>query len=108
MSEDSDRLRNADVPQDLSTGRPASPREVRAQLQPVMDRLIADYPHLPAGSVVRCVARCSNLATRPPSGSSDIGPAVERLARLILDARSGATIVLPSEESTLRPSGEND
>jgi len=81
------------------SGRRLSPREVRDQLQPVMDRLIAEYPHTPAGSVVRCVARCSNLATRPPAGSNDIGPAVERMARMILDARSGVTVVLPPTPS---------
>lgn len=64
-------------------------RSVRAELQDVVDRLIEDYrDDVPAGSVIRCVARCTEIATRYGVPKPALASVVERLARATLDARS--------------------
>jgi hypothetical protein len=66
----------------------AGPRSVRAELQAVVDLLLEEYRDaIPAGSVIRCVARCTEIATRSGVPRPALAPAVERLARATLDGR---------------------
>jgi hypothetical protein len=69
----------------------SGPRSVRAELQSVVDLLLAEYRDaMPAGSVIRCVARCTEIATRSGVPRPALAPTVERLARATLDGRSQA------------------
>jgi hypothetical protein len=73
--------------------------EVRDQLQTVVTRLIDDYSQdLAAGSVIRCVARCTDAVARAQVPRVEMSDAVERLARTLLDARvcTGSWISLSS------------
>jgi hypothetical protein len=71
--------------------RHADSRSVRAELQRVVDLLLEEYRGVvPAGSVIRCVARCTEIATRTGVPRPALAPAVERMARATLDGRSQA------------------
>lgn len=71
-------------------------RSVRDELQGVVDALIAEYrAEVTAGSVIRCVARCTEIATRAGVPRPALAAAVERMARAALDARSGTGLPLP-------------
>lgn len=73
-------------------------RSVRAELQSVVDRLIEDYRgEIPAGSVIRCVARCTEIATRYGVPKPALAGVVERLARSTLDARSRSGPPIPQQ-----------
>ena len=72
---------------------------VRDQLQTVVSELIDDYSEdLAAGSVIRCVARCTDAVTRSQVPRAEMAGAVDRLARTLLDARvcTGSWISLSS------------
>lgn len=82
---------------ELSSGDDAR-RSVRAELQGVVDRLIEDYRgEIPAGSVIRCVARCTEIATRYGVPKPALATVVERLARSTLDARSRSGPAIPPQ-----------
>ncbi len=71
--------------------RGAGPRSARAELQRVVDLLLEEYRDaVPAGSVIRCVARCTEIATRSGVPRPALASAVERLARATLDGRAVA------------------
>ena len=69
---------------------------MRDELQDVVDALIAEYrTQASAGSVIRCVARCTEIATRSGVPTHALAAAVDRMARATLDARSGTGLPIP-------------
>ncbi len=75
---------------------PASPTgavsrsTVRDQLQDVVGRLVAEFSDgVPAGGVIRCVARCTEIATKSEVPASGLSEVVERMARSVLNDRIG-------------------
>lgn len=63
-------------------------RETRAQLQDVVVRLLAEYGEfLPAGSIVRCVARTAESCARTPVEGHRMPARVEHLSRLRIESR---------------------
>jgi hypothetical protein len=53
-----------------------------------VDALIQEFtPDLPAGSVVRCVARCTRAVAMSSTPAAAVAPEVEQLARRRLEAR---------------------
>ncbi len=85
-------------PGDEVTDGETARRSVRAELQDVVDRLIEDYrDQIPAGSIIRCVARCTETATRSGVPRPALATVVERLARARLDARSRTGSPVPRQ-----------
>lgn len=71
-------------------------RHLRDRLQDVVDRLCVEYgTDVTAGSVIRCVARCTAAAVRSEVPRSTLPETVERMARAALDGRVGPTVAAP-------------
>ena len=69
---------------------PSRASAVRDGLQDVVDRLCAEYAtSVAAGSVIRCVARCTEVASRSGVPRAHLPEAVEQMARATLDDRLG-------------------
>jgi hypothetical protein len=72
-------------------GRPVhAVAQTHQDLIDVALRLAREFSHLPAGSVLRCVARSARQLRAKGVGAHALPPAVEELARLRLDRRHRA------------------
>ena len=67
--------------------RPAHAVGVHDDLVELMVRMTEDYPELPAGSVMRCVARAVRRARMRGTAPEHLGVEAERTARLALAER---------------------
>jgi len=64
---------------------------VQDELVSLTLRMVDDYPELPAGSVMRCVARAVRLALAAGAAGEEIPAEAERTARHALARRSTGT-----------------
>lgn len=64
--------------------------EAHRELIDVAERLVRDFNHIPAGSVLRCVARSARQLRAEGVSADALPSAVEELARRRLDRRHRA------------------
>jgi hypothetical protein len=60
------------------------PERLSTQLLDVADRLVEDFAEVPAGSVLRCLARAVQMARASGSPPEDLGTRAEEMARQML------------------------
>jgi hypothetical protein len=72
--------------------RPATvyPIGMQEELMSLTVRMVGEYPELPAGSVMRCVARAARHAVIAGTPRNQIPGEAERTARLALAGRDRA------------------
>ena len=77
---------------------------VRTALLDVTERLVADHPSTPAGSVIRCFARCVASVRRFGTPPGRLVAEAETLARDALARRAvpGQRVALDAQFSSLR------